>query len=134
MFSREQQGDAFAAQSENGAVNADVPASPPPPVYPTTPANGIIDLGSLAGDLAHLCAEEEAGDLEINEQDGAWRGDEPPGDPPAYRSAEAQRQAEEESDKELQRERPRQKRNRYVGDVKRRRAARGVAMINLMYF
>ena len=70
----------------------------------------------VAGDLAHLCAEEEAGDLEINEQDGAWRGDEPPGAPPAYRSAEAQRQAGEESDEELQRERPRLKRNRYVDD------------------
>ena len=116
MFAREQQDAAFAAQSENGTVNADVPASPPPPVYPTTPANGP-DLGSLAGDhLAHLCAEEEADDLEINEQDRAWRGDAPPGAPPAYRSAEAQRQAEEEPDEELQRERPRQKRNRYVDD------------------
>ena len=102
MFAREQQDAAFAAQSENGTVNTDLPAAtPPPPVYPTTPANGI-DLGSLAGDLAHLCAEEEAGDLEVNEQDGAWRGDAPPGAPPAYRSAEAQRQAEEESDEDLQ--------------------------------
>ena len=116
MFAREQQDVAFAAQSENGTVNTDVPAPPPPPVYPTTPANGI-DLGSLAGDLAQLCAEERAaGDLEVNEQDSAWRGDAPPGAPPAYRSAEAQQQAEEESDEEFQREAPRQKRNRYVDD------------------
>ena len=96
-------------------MNADVPAAPPPPVYPTTPANGI-DLDSLAGDLAHLCAEEEADDLEINEQDGAWRGDAPPGAPPAYRSAEAQAQADQESDAELQREKPGPKRSRYVLD------------------
>ena len=61
-----------------------------------------------------MCAEEEAGDLEVNEEDDAWRGDAPPGASPAYRSAEAQRQAEEESDEESQREVPRQKRNRYV--------------------
>ena len=62
MFAREQQDAEFAAQSENGTVNADVPARPPTPVYPTTPANGI-DLGSLAGELAQLAAEDEAGDL-----------------------------------------------------------------------
>ena len=115
VFAREQQDAEFAAQSDNGTVNADVPARPPTPVYPTTPANGI-DLGSLAGELAQLAAEDEAGDLEVNQQDGAWQGDAPPGAPPAYRSAEAQQQADEESDAELQREKPRPKRNRYIDD------------------
>ena len=115
MFAREQQDAEFAAQSDNGTVYANVPARPPTPVYPTTPANGI-DLDSLAGELAQLAAEDEAGDLEINQQDDAWQGDAPPGAPPAYQSAEAQQQADEESDAELQRERPRPKRNRYIDD------------------
>ena len=116
MFAREQQDAAFAAQSENGTANTDVPAPPPPPVYPSTPSNGI-DLGSLAGDLAQLRAEA-AGDLEVDEEDGEWRvSDAPPGAPPAYHSAEAQRQADEQSGAEFERQAPRQKRNRYVDDV-----------------
>ena len=72
MFAREQQGAEFAAQSENGTVNADVPARPPTPAYPTTPANGI-DLNSLAGELAQLAAEDEPGGLDVNEPDDVWQ-------------------------------------------------------------
>ena len=54
--------------------------------------------------------------MEVDQQDGAWQGDTPPGAPPAYRSAEAQHQADKESDAELQQEKSWPKRNRYIDD------------------
>ena len=58
MFAREQQDAAFAAQSENGTANTDVPAPPPPLVYPTTPSNGIDLAARLLVTLLNLVQEQ----------------------------------------------------------------------------
>ena len=115
MFAREQQDAEFAAQADNGTVNGDVPARPPTPAYPSTPANGI-DLDCLAHDLAQLSTELETDLDDADDGDGASaHGDAPPGAPPAYRAAEANAMAAEESGSEEE-EAPRKPRSRYVDD------------------
>ena len=111
MFAREQQDAEFAAQADNGTVNGDVPASPPTPSYPSTPANGI-DLDCLAHELAELSTSLEEAD---DDDRGSAHGDAPPGAPPEYRAGEANAMAEEESESE-QEEPPRKPRSRYVDD------------------
>jgi len=115
MFAREQQDAEFAAQADNGTVNGGVPARPPTPAYPSTPANGI-DLDCLADELAELATELEAVAEDADGDDGvSAHGAAPPGAPLDYRAGEANAMAEEESDRE-QEERPRKPRSRYIDD------------------